>query len=571
MGKLDQYGSWSPTITPFNNVSKIEHQKWDHIVSGVLLYRLHLNPQLTLSLKTLGNFRSSSCWTRFTYCYLWFLAIIAVAVYAADTYTAVVLLAYSRWPREIQPAIPFEVSRWLFAACIMFSWLLCAYQWFRAFNVMRKQQVACDYLDPLAAMLQSMRSWRRFLVFAELTKSRKGTDYVVLFTYFQFKGALRIIVAEGPRQAINGITLYAVMKSNMTSSNPTKDSGAAQFWINVRILAMQQHAQAAILFTMAFTFFIWVISGISLLFACLAWVLFLWHYVQNRDLSGWCKRKIEKRLFGIVEWTSGKELVRREDVRKPSHMVGSASTVLLDMRQPIDDEKTFQFVRFSALSQQPYSKIPIPRKPPRKSSGPLLRRPTLPVIEESPTIHDSAPSPPDRGNSNVSISKCSPGAFQQRKRPSLADIPTNVASTRIHKPSTHHRPAASKSSIVPSPLSIRRKPLPEQEHSNNQKFSEGANQHHGVHSHSSPSYNDRPAPSGAKHRTSNVIDTDRWSFQEHLPHPQGVHVYHKPVVQHRYAPPNNTKHLTVAPFASRKSSTRQTAVVGPKTFAAMGL
>jgi hypothetical protein len=31
------------------------------------------------------------------------------------------------------------------------------------------------------------RGWRRFLVFAELTKSKKGAEYVALFAYFSFE------------------------------------------------------------------------------------------------------------------------------------------------------------------------------------------------------------------------------------------------------------------------------------------------------------------------------------------------------------------------------------------------
>lgn len=59
---------------------------------------------------------------------------------------------------------------------------------------MRSGVIAANYLDPLAVMMQSVRTgrngrgWRRFLVFAELTKGRKGTEYVALFTYFSFEG-----------------------------------------------------------------------------------------------------------------------------------------------------------------------------------------------------------------------------------------------------------------------------------------------------------------------------------------------------------------------------------------------
>lgn len=61
---------------------------------------------------------------------------------------------------------------------------------------MRGGVVAASYLDPLAVRLQSIRmgangrGWRRFLVFAALTKGRKGAEYVALFTYFEFEGKM---------------------------------------------------------------------------------------------------------------------------------------------------------------------------------------------------------------------------------------------------------------------------------------------------------------------------------------------------------------------------------------------
>lgn len=57
---------------------------------------------------------------------------------------------------------------------------------------MNRGSVAECFLDSLAARLESSRmgkgqGYRRFLVFAELTKSKKGAEYVALFTYFSFQ------------------------------------------------------------------------------------------------------------------------------------------------------------------------------------------------------------------------------------------------------------------------------------------------------------------------------------------------------------------------------------------------
>ena len=125
---------------------------------------------------------------------MWILVLISGAVYAADAFTAVNLLAFNKWSSQVKPKVSFEVAKWIFAICIIVSYVFLAYRWFRAIRVIRSGGVAECYLEPLAAIWQSMRltkegqGWRRFLVFAELTKSKKGVDYVALFVYFQFKG-----------------------------------------------------------------------------------------------------------------------------------------------------------------------------------------------------------------------------------------------------------------------------------------------------------------------------------------------------------------------------------------------
>jgi hypothetical protein len=60
-------------------------------------------------------------------------------------------------------------------------------------RVIRRGAVAESFLDSLAVRLQCVRwtsagrGYKRFLVFAELTKSKKGAEYVALFTYFSFQ------------------------------------------------------------------------------------------------------------------------------------------------------------------------------------------------------------------------------------------------------------------------------------------------------------------------------------------------------------------------------------------------
>ena len=141
--------------------------------------------------QNLSDFKSTSCFTPLSYGFLYIFLLTSVACYAVDLFTAINLLVFDRWSSQVKPYIPFYISRWIFAGCIILTWIFLLYRWLRAIRAMRSDGVAASYLDPLAVKIQSIRmgrGWRRFLVFAELTKSKKGTEYVALFTYFSFEG-----------------------------------------------------------------------------------------------------------------------------------------------------------------------------------------------------------------------------------------------------------------------------------------------------------------------------------------------------------------------------------------------
>lgn len=364
---------------------------------------------------TLSDFKATSIWTSLAYMWLWFMAIVAVAVYAADTFTAVNLLAFDKWNSQVQPTIPLKYSKWIFAACILLSWALCLYEWIRAIRVIKRGGVAESYMDPVAVTLQSMRGqgWRRFLVFTELTKSKKGTDYIAFFVYFAFNGAIRVILAEGPRQAVNAMTLYSVMNAKLIVHGTPTDghSSIEQFFLNVEGLAEKNQEQAVILLSMLFTLVIWIFSALSLIFAAILYLVFLWHYIPQRDgrLSIYCRRKVDRRLEKIVEYKVKAALEeeerklqkaeRKADLKRQK--TGELPQQPKMARQPTlpqlgntpetkseDKLPEFQLTRqdtnTTMTTLPPYSSRPPTRN---GSQQQLSRQPTLPdVIAERPTM-----------------------------------------------------------------------------------------------------------------------------------------------------------------------------------------
>lgn len=274
----------------------------------------------------LNDFKTQSCLTPLAYAYLWLMLIVSISVYAVDTFTAINLLAFNKWAGQIQPALPLKYSRWIFAGCIILSFALLIYRWGRALKVMRGGKVAKSYLDPLAVRVECIRmgdgqGWRRFLVFAELTKSRKGADYVALFAYYSFEAWLRIVLAEGPRVVINGITLFSYAQANFV---PIGDHAASQgqspfvqFWLNVGFLVETNKMQAAVVFGMLWTCFIWIISAFSLGISVILYLIFLWHHIPSGSggLGGYCRQKVNRRMERIVRTKTNDALRKENEVR----------------------------------------------------------------------------------------------------------------------------------------------------------------------------------------------------------------------------------------------------------------
>ncbi|KAL2217564.1 hypothetical protein M432DRAFT_658250 [Thermoascus aurantiacus ATCC 26904] len=359
-------------------------QKWDYI--------------------NLDDFKSTSCLTPVSYFFLYVFLLISIAVYAVDSFTAINLLVFSRWAGQIKPAIPFSISRWVFAVCIIISFVLLVYRWIRAIRVIRSDGVAQSYLDPLAVRLQSIRigprgrGWKRFLVFAELTKSKKGAEYVALFAYFSFESWTRVVFAQGPRQVINAITLYSVMRLNLIPEGEHAPSDGTspviQFFINVKALAEKNDMQAVVLFSMLFTLIIWIFSVLSLASSVVLYLLFLWHHIPSRDgsLKAYCRRKINTRLERIVKKKVNKALAKGVVLqdRKPTQpsVAGEERKPTLPSVGDFDDDRLPKMPLSRQTTQttfQPYSRAG--SVPPEKAG--VLRQPTLPDIswaEDKPSL-----------------------------------------------------------------------------------------------------------------------------------------------------------------------------------------
>ncbi|PKY03337.1 hypothetical protein P168DRAFT_238758 [Aspergillus campestris IBT 28561] len=402
----------------------------------------------------LDDFKSESCLSPFSYFWLWVFLIVSLAVYGVDTFTAVNLLAFSRWAGQIEPAIPFAASRWVFAVCIIISFVLLVLRWLRAIRAIRSGSIAKSYLDSLAVRIQSIRmgqngrGWRRFLVFAELTKDRKGAEYIALFTYFSFETWMNTLFADGPRQVVNAITLYSVMQMDLLpggkhASEDQDQSGASQFFNNVKILAENNNLRAVILCGMLFTVVVWVLSILKLLLAIMFYVFFLFHHIPEKDgsLKSYCKRKINQRLTRIVRRKVDKALnkgVALQD-RTPT---GLSSRPTLPVIGP-DLDKGPAVATISRSTTE--TTLPVYTSRPGTAAG---QRPTLPDLgglQEKPPLSRSV-TQSSGWSDGTAVSGYSPLDRQASPAPPVPALPSHMvmAGSRSQTP-------MSRSAYTPSP------------------------------------------------------------------------------------------------------------------------
>ncbi|KAK6210589.1 Potassium transporter [Pestalotiopsis sp. IQ-011] len=375
---------------------------------------LEVRPEQKWDYINLSDFKSNSGFTVAAYIYLYISILISLAVYGVDSFTAVSLLAFGKWTSSIDPntIIDFTIQKWIFSICIIASFVNLGFEHIRAWRVMRRGSVAESYLDNLAVKMESTRmgsgqGWRRFLVFADLTKSKKGAEYVALFTYFSFQSWIRVIFCSGPRQFVNALTLYAVFESELIPTDGgSADRTIMNFFEKIGALANESYQQAAVLSGMVFTLVIWVFSALSLLLAAMFYVFFLWHYIPKQDggLSGYCARKINKRLMKVVSVKVNKAIKKEEESRARAELK-AAKKAGLD-KPPVRQQATLPTIPNLDAKKDDYGMPPLSRNDTMATLPVYTSRPPSPGGIEMNAL-EKRPMPSRAGTNNTMASQSS--------------------------------------------------------------------------------------------------------------------------------------------------------------------
>ncbi|KAG6885202.1 hypothetical protein C0993_004884 [Termitomyces sp. T159_Od127] len=238
---------------------------------------------------------------RMKYLWLYIIVLKSFMVYILDIFSAVTMLSTEAWSNEIFNQckttdgcifIPFKTGRWLFVGCIIFSFLLLAYEARKSKKIIASRDISYAFTNVMANNYYSLRSYDHFCFFDHISNSTKTSDDFAFFVFFTFKSWKRVLLADAPRQTINALTLYAIYLVKHHNLGAWYDVG--KWFANNKSLST-----SLLTVTTFLTVLVFAGSLLLLIVAGICYIPLLCHIQGN--LKEYCCHKVDKRIDAVIK------------------------------------------------------------------------------------------------------------------------------------------------------------------------------------------------------------------------------------------------------------------------------
>jgi len=245
------------------------------------------------------EFTDTGFMMRMKYLFVYAVVLKSFLVYVSDIFSAITMLTTDGWSNQIFAKcqdetgcffIPFSIGKWLFVGCIIFSFLLLAYEGRKSKKIIASRDISYAFTNVMANHYYSLRSYDHFCFFDHISNSTKKKDEFAFFIFFTFKSWKRLLLADGPRQTINALTLYSIYLSKASE-------GA---WYDIpKYFRGNNLSTSALTVTTFFTFVIFAGSALLLVIAGICYIPLLC-YIQG-NLKEYVCHKVDKRISEVIK------------------------------------------------------------------------------------------------------------------------------------------------------------------------------------------------------------------------------------------------------------------------------
>jgi len=264
------------------------------------------------------EFTDNGFFMRLKYLWLYIIILKSFLVYISDIFSATTMLTTSTWSNQIfndcqnQEGcfyIPFNIGKWLFVGCIIFGFLLLAYEARKSKKVIASRDISYAFTNVMANHYYSLRSYDHFCFFDHISNSTKKKDDFAFFIFFTFKSWKRLLLSDGPRQTINALTLYSIYLAK-------RNDGP---WYDVpKYFARNSLSTSALTVSTFFTFVIFAGSLILLIIAGICYIPLLC-YIQG-NLKEYVCHKVDKRIAEVIKRRNKERLAKAAALAKKEAM-----------------------------------------------------------------------------------------------------------------------------------------------------------------------------------------------------------------------------------------------------------
>lgn len=262
-----------------------------------------------------SDYNSKAFSIRLQYLWVYILVIKSFLVYISDIYTATTMLTSTTWQNKIftscgNPdgcvAIKFDIVKWLFVGCILFSFLLLGFEARKAKKIIKSRDISFAFTNIMAQNYYSLRSFNHFCFFCHIEDSTKKKDDFAFFIFFTFKGWKRLLLADGPRQTINMLTLLAFYRAKVEEPGD---------WYELdKYFDKKDMTTNVLLIAMLFTVLIFLGSLLLLIAAAILYVPLLCYIRGN--LKEYCCHKVDKRIAELLKRKQKQRVARVQQLAK---------------------------------------------------------------------------------------------------------------------------------------------------------------------------------------------------------------------------------------------------------------
>jgi len=255
---------------------------------------------------------------RMKYLWLYLVVLKSFLVYISDIFSAITMLSTSSWSnqifnncQDIPGCVPisFNVGKWLFVGCILFSFVLLAYEARKSKKIIASRDISYAFTNIMANNYYSLRSYDHFCFFEHISNSTKKKDDFAFFVFFTFKTWKRVLLADGPRQTINALTLWSIYLSK-------KNKGS---WYDVsKYFEGNPLSVSALTVTTFFTVVVFIGSLLLLIVAAVCYIPLLCYIRGN--LKEYVCHKVDKRISQVIKRRNKERLARAAALAKKEAM-----------------------------------------------------------------------------------------------------------------------------------------------------------------------------------------------------------------------------------------------------------